>query len=291
MSARLFVGNLPSDIRQSELDDLFYKYGPIRDIAVKHPSEGRAYAFVEFKYYEDAEYAVRRRNNCDYDGYRLRVEFSRSSRNDRYRSGPPRHSDYRVTITPVPKGTSWQSIKDVLKPKYKCGFTDVRGDIGYCEFSCRSDMEKCIEDFDNKNFVTSAGEGIVRVVEDKLEDDHHSSSRRSSSRRSSSHHRRHHRHDRSRTPSKSSHHSHSSSRSHSHSPSGSHTPSHSVSHSPSNSHSISHSKSMDKSNSRNASPAHDKSISKSRSRSNSEHKSISKSRSNSVSSQKSNLSH
>jgi RNA recognition motif-containing protein len=32
--ARVYVGNLPVDIRERELEDLFYKYGRIRDIDI-----------------------------------------------------------------------------------------------------------------------------------------------------------------------------------------------------------------------------------------------------------------
>ena len=35
--ARVYVGNLPDDVRKSEIEDLFKKYGPIRDIEVKLP--------------------------------------------------------------------------------------------------------------------------------------------------------------------------------------------------------------------------------------------------------------
>lgn len=37
MSTRVYVGNLPSDVTSRELDDLFYRYGRIRDIDVKMP--------------------------------------------------------------------------------------------------------------------------------------------------------------------------------------------------------------------------------------------------------------
>lgn len=33
--SRIYVGNLPMDVRERELDDLFYKYGRIRDIEIK----------------------------------------------------------------------------------------------------------------------------------------------------------------------------------------------------------------------------------------------------------------
>jgi splicing factor, arginine/serine-rich 1 len=49
--ARVYVGNLPIDIRERELDDLFYKYGRIKDIDLKMPSRPPAFAFIAFEDY------------------------------------------------------------------------------------------------------------------------------------------------------------------------------------------------------------------------------------------------
>ena len=49
--ARVYVGNLPIDIRERELDDLFYKYGRIKDIDLKMPSRPPAFAFIAFEEY------------------------------------------------------------------------------------------------------------------------------------------------------------------------------------------------------------------------------------------------
>ena len=48
MSARIFVGNLPIDIKERELEDLFSKYGKIRDIDIKSP--GKRY-ITKHKYF------------------------------------------------------------------------------------------------------------------------------------------------------------------------------------------------------------------------------------------------
>ena len=51
---RIYVGNLPPDVRVQEIDDLFYKYGNIRHIDLKN-RRGAPYAFVDF---EDYRYVV-----------------------------------------------------------------------------------------------------------------------------------------------------------------------------------------------------------------------------------------
>ena len=48
-SPRVYVGNLPEDIRAGELEPIFGKHGRIRDITVKGPKgRGPAFAFIEF---------------------------------------------------------------------------------------------------------------------------------------------------------------------------------------------------------------------------------------------------
>ncbi|XP_019725213.1 serine/arginine-rich-splicing factor SR34-like isoform X1 [Hippocampus comes] len=102
---RIYVGNLPPDIRSKDVEDLFYKYGSIRDIDLKNRRGGPPFAFVQFEDPRDADDAVYGRDGYDYDGYRLRVEFPRSGRGGaagppRGRYGPPsRRSEYRVIVS------------------------------------------------------------------------------------------------------------------------------------------------------------------------------------------------
>lgn len=46
---RIYVGNLPPDIRSKDVEDLFYKYGSIRDIDLKNRRGGPPFAFVQFE--------------------------------------------------------------------------------------------------------------------------------------------------------------------------------------------------------------------------------------------------
>ena len=50
---RIYVGNLPPDIRSKDIDDLFHKYGKIAFIDLKN-RRGPPFAFVEF---EDSRFA------------------------------------------------------------------------------------------------------------------------------------------------------------------------------------------------------------------------------------------
>ncbi|XP_074916062.1 serine/arginine-rich splicing factor 9 isoform X3 [Chelonoidis abingdonii] len=108
---RIYVGNLPADVREKDLEELFYKYGRIRDIELKSKRGLVPFAFVRFEDPRDAEDAVYGRNGYDYGQCRLRVEFPRSSRGRgggfggglRGRNGPPsRRSEFRVLVSVKP---------------------------------------------------------------------------------------------------------------------------------------------------------------------------------------------
>jgi len=147
---RIYVGNLPPDIRTKDIQDLFYKYGSIVFVDLKN-RKGPPFAFVEFEDARDAEDAVRARDGYDYDGYRLRVEFprgggpsnfrGRSNMNDRGRDqrnnrGPPaRRSQYRVVVSGLPVSGSWQDLKDHMREAGDVCYADVFKDgTGVVEF-------------------------------------------------------------------------------------------------------------------------------------------------------------
>jgi len=77
-SVKIYVGNLPMDVRESELDDIYSKFGRIVRIDLKTPNRPPAYAFIEFEDSRDAEDAVQETNGTKMGREYLRVEFSRS---------------------------------------------------------------------------------------------------------------------------------------------------------------------------------------------------------------------
>jgi arginine/serine-rich splicing factor 1/9 len=50
-SRTIYVGNLPGDIREREVEDLFSKYGPVVQIDLKIPPRPPGYAFVEVRFF------------------------------------------------------------------------------------------------------------------------------------------------------------------------------------------------------------------------------------------------
>ncbi|GLT49336.1 hypothetical protein SLA2020_229000 [Shorea laevis] len=179
-SRTIYVGNLPGDIREREVEDLFYKYGPIAHIDLKIPPRPPGYAFVEFEEARDAEDAIRGRDGYDFDGHRLRVELAhggrRPSSSDRHSSygsgrgrGPSRRSEYRVLVTGLPSSASWQDLKDHMRRAgdvcFSQVFRDGRGTTGIVDYTNHEDMKYAIKKLDDSEFRNSYSSAYVRVRE------------------------------------------------------------------------------------------------------------------------------
>lgn len=171
-NARLYVGNLPNDIREDELEDAFRKYGKIVDMRLKFPPRPPPFAFIEFSDARDAEDACRDMDGRDVFGERLRVEFSREKprfndrggdrfdrggdRFDRFndrrgpRGGGRRSEEYRVLLSGLPERMSWQDIKDFMRKVGDVRHTDVdRRGNGTAAFSSREDVRRAVHELDN----------------------------------------------------------------------------------------------------------------------------------------------
>ncbi|KAL6964723.1 hypothetical protein U1Q18_035781 [Sarracenia purpurea var. burkii] len=178
-SRTLYVGNLPGDIHEREVEDLFYKYGRIVDIDLKIPPRPPGYAFVEFEDYRDAEDAIRGRDGYDFDGHPLRVELAHSARGsssvDRYSSysgssghgGVSRRSDYRVLVTGLPSSASWQDLKDHMRRAgdvcFSQVFRDRDGMRGIVDYTNYDDMKYAIRKLDDSLFRNQFSRAYIRV--------------------------------------------------------------------------------------------------------------------------------
>uniref|UniRef100_M4B1L7 RRM domain-containing protein n=1 Tax=Hyaloperonospora arabidopsidis (strain Emoy2) TaxID=559515 RepID=M4B1L7_HYAAE len=173
---RIYVGNLPMDVRTREVEDIFYKYGRIRDIDVKFPSRPPAFAFVDFEDARDAEDAIRGRDGYDYDGARLRVEPANGGRRESGRDRPlnqsstryPRNirgsGDFTVTISNLPPRVSWQDLKDFMRKAGDVVFAEVDGrGGGIVEYGNKRDMKYAVEKLDDTEFRGRSENSYVRV--------------------------------------------------------------------------------------------------------------------------------
>ncbi|KAJ7567907.1 hypothetical protein O6H91_01G011500 [Diphasiastrum complanatum] len=191
-SRTIYVGNLPGDIREREVEDLFYKYGRILDIDLKLPPRPPGYCFVEFEDARDAEDAIRGRDGYTFCGNRLRVELAHGGRGpaasmDRHSSynsggggsgggggrpgGVSRRSEYRVIITGLPSSASWQDLKDHMRRAGDVCFAQVfregNGTTGVVDFTNYDDMKYAIKKLDDTEFRNPFTRSFIRVKEDK----------------------------------------------------------------------------------------------------------------------------
>ncbi|XP_043710702.1 serine/arginine-rich splicing factor SR34B-like isoform X2 [Telopea speciosissima] len=181
-SRTLYVGNLPGDIREREVEDLFYKYGPIVDIDLKIPPRPPGYAFIEFEEARDADDAIRGRDGYNFDGHRLRVELAHGGRGhsssiDRRssysggggRGGVSKHSDYRVLVTGLPSSASWQDLKDHMRRAGDVCFSQVfrggSGTTGVVDYTNYDDMKYAIRKLDDSEFRNAFSRAFIRVKE------------------------------------------------------------------------------------------------------------------------------
>lgn len=185
MGRIVFVGGLPEDIREKEIEDIFYKYGRVVDVDLKVPPRPPAFAFVEFEDSRDAEDACRGRDGYDFDGYKLRVELAhggarRSRREDdgrdrgrgRQEGSISRRTDYRVVVTGLPTSASWQDLKDHIRKAGDVCFTQVYrdgrgGTSGVVDFNSYDDMRYAVRNLDDTEFRNPFSRAYIRVKEDR----------------------------------------------------------------------------------------------------------------------------
>ncbi|KAG8079353.1 hypothetical protein GUJ93_ZPchr0007g5893 [Zizania palustris] len=178
-SRTIYVGNLPGDIREREVEDLFYKYGRIVDIDLKIPPRPPGFAFVEFEDPRDAEDAIQGRDGYNFDGNRLRVELAHGGRGNSSsfnssagggrRGGVSRHTEYRVLVTGLPSSASWQDLKDHMRNAgdvcYSEVYREAGGTTGVVDYTNYDDMKYAIRKLDDSEFKNAFSKAYIRVKE------------------------------------------------------------------------------------------------------------------------------
>ncbi|GBM21230.1 RNA-binding protein 1 [Araneus ventricosus] len=93
LECKVYIGSISSRTTKDDIESLFSKYGPLRNVWIARNPPG--FAFVEFEDRRDAEEAVAELDGTRLCGQRIRVEMShgktrRDRRSDSRRSPPPR---------------------------------------------------------------------------------------------------------------------------------------------------------------------------------------------------------
>lgn len=160
---RVYIGNIPSDTRERDLEKFCKGYGRINDVVVKN-----GYGFIEFDSYRDADDAVQDLDGKDLHGGRVRVELARppGRERDRDRGGrgfggrsPPRRgsrpgpkTDYRIVVENLSSRTSWQDLKDYFRSAGEISYANAhspRSGEGLVEFASRKAMEYALDHKDD----------------------------------------------------------------------------------------------------------------------------------------------
>ncbi|KAL9225446.1 hypothetical protein vseg_001371 [Gypsophila vaccaria] len=178
-SRTIYVGNLPSDVKEYEIEDLFYKYGHILDIELKLPPRPPCFCFVEFESSRDAYDAIRGRDGYNFDGCRLRVELAHGGRGSSSvserrgggsgggRYSASRRTEYRVIVRGLPTSASWQDLKDHMRKAGDVCFAEVSSDregtFGVVDYTNYEDMKYAIRKLDDTEFKNPWTKSYIRV--------------------------------------------------------------------------------------------------------------------------------
>ncbi|KRZ38151.1 Serine/arginine-rich splicing factor 1, partial [Trichinella pseudospiralis] len=197
--ARIYVGNLPPDIRSRDIESCFERFGKVVAVDLKN-RKGPPFAFVEFEDARDAEDAVRFKDGYELDGYKLRVEFPRGSgvhpgynpRNrmlagrNGCRTNASRHTGFRCYISGLPASGSWQDLKDHMREAGDVCFSDVyKNGNGVVEYMRAEDLEYALANLNKSRFRSHEGE--VSYIQVSAVDENEENSRSRSRSRSRTH--------------------------------------------------------------------------------------------------------
>ena len=89
---RIYVGNLPYGVTETELREAFSAHGDVSDAVVitdRFSGQSKGFGFVEMANQQEGEAAVNSMNGTDMDGRQIVVNEARprAERNDGYRGG------------------------------------------------------------------------------------------------------------------------------------------------------------------------------------------------------------
>ncbi|XP_062560379.1 serine-arginine protein 55-like [Armigeres subalbatus] len=171
--ARVYVGGLPYDVRERDLERFFKGYGRITEILIK-----KGYGFVEFEDYRDADDAVYEMNGKKLLGERVTIEPARGTargsgsrrererRGGRSRFGPPLRTKHRLIVENLSSRISWQDLKDYMRQAGEVTYADAHRDRkneGVVEFATASEMKAAIKQLDD----TELNGRRIRLQEDR----------------------------------------------------------------------------------------------------------------------------
>ncbi|MCJ1444018.1 MAG: hypothetical protein MMC23_004518 [Stictis urceolatum] len=172
-STRLYLGNLPRDVTKEDIQEHFKTHGTGNITEIKLMN---GFGFVEYEDPMDARDVVP--DGTDLKGSRLTVQFARGTRPRDAYNGPehprphprPRRTAFRMQLTGLAEGTSWQDLKDFAR---RSGLDVVYSEVGrerdgrgFVEFETSSDLKAAVEKLDGQEFK---GTSVQCVADEQAE--------------------------------------------------------------------------------------------------------------------------
>ncbi|EPT24732.1 RNA recognition motif-containing protein [Toxoplasma gondii TgCatPRC2] len=185
-SGRIYIGSLPGEYTDKDVEREFEKFGKIIKLEFKRTVSGAGYCFLEYADPRDARDAIAQLHGRPPPGMRgaapLRVEIplARSSRPDGFgeealpRGLAGRRGRFVLEVRGLPPSGSWQDLKDHFRGIGDVGFAEVRKDpdapdsvMGKVSFFSKRDMMEAIEVLDGSTFRSHEGEKSRISVREK----------------------------------------------------------------------------------------------------------------------------
>lgn len=97
MAKRLFIGSLPYDTTQQQLEELFAQAGKVESVNVitdRYSGRGKGFAFVEMSSEEEAQKAIQTLNGYSLNGRSIVVNEARPQEDRGNRGGGGRGGGY-----------------------------------------------------------------------------------------------------------------------------------------------------------------------------------------------------
>ncbi|SCU91942.1 LAFA_0F06854g1_1 [Lachancea sp. 'fantastica'] len=140
-TTRLFVRPFPFDVQDSELNEIFAPFGPMKEVKILN-----GFAFVEFEEADSASRAIEEVNGKTFANQPLEVVFSKIQ--------PPR---YRMVLRNLPEGVAWQELKDLARENgLETTFSSVNtrefDGTGALEFPSEEILADALEKLNNIEF-------------------------------------------------------------------------------------------------------------------------------------------
>lgn len=193
MKSRVYVGGLPYDVRERDLEKFFRGFGRLEDIIIKN-----GYGFIDFEDDRDADDAVHELNGKKLCGQRVTIEratgrprgFDRrrygdyggggggDRRNNAYRDGDrnyvstkygtTRRTKYRLIVENLSSQVGWRDLKDLMRKIGEVTYADCHKECpnqGVVDFASRDDLKYAIKKLDG----TKLSGRRIRLIEENAE--------------------------------------------------------------------------------------------------------------------------